>query len=61
VAYPAKDETCPIARVACDKDGFTITLVDGTVHAFARNAEAFKTYGTAERIEKGMDICMDVM
>ncbi len=61
VAYPAKDETCPIASVACDKDSFTITLVDGTVHAFARNAEAFKTYSTAERIEKGMDICMDVM
>ena len=61
VAYPAKDEACPVASVACDKDSFTITLVDGTVHAFARNAEAFKTYGTAERIEKGMDICMDVM
>ena len=58
-AYPAKDgEACAIASVACDKDTFTITLTDGSVHTFAKNDPAFKTYGTAERLEKGMDICM---
>jgi hypothetical protein len=61
VAYPAKDETCPIASVACDKDTFALTLADGTVHTFGRDAEVFKAYGTAERIEKGMDICMNAI
>jgi hypothetical protein len=57
-AYPAKDETCPIASIACDKDSFAITLIDGSVHTFKKDDEAFKTYGTTERLEKGMDICL---
>ncbi len=58
-AYPAKDgEACAIASVACDKDTFTITLTDGSSHTFEKNDPAFKTYGTAERLEKGMDICL---
>ncbi len=59
VAYPAKDgETCPITAVACDEKSFAITLSDGSVHTFKKDDAAFKTYGTAERLEKGMDICM---
>ena len=58
-AYPAKDgETCPITAVACDAESFQITLSDGSVHTFKKDDEAFKTYGTAERLEKGMDICL---
>jgi hypothetical protein len=57
-AYPAKDgETCPITSVACDAESFAITLADGSVHTFKKADEAFKTYGTTERLEKGMDIC----
>ena len=58
VAYPAKDEACAVASVACDKDSFTITLTDGSVHTFKKDDEAFKTFGTTERLEKGMDICL---
>ncbi len=57
VAYPAKDgEACAVAAVACDKDTFTLTLADGSVHTFAKNDPAFATMGTAERLEKGIDI-----
>ena len=59
VAYPAKDgEDCAVAAVSCDKDTFTITLTDGSAHTFKKDDEAFKTMGTAERLEKGMDICL---
>jgi len=59
VAYPSKDgETCPITAVACDEKSFSITLSDGSVHTFKKDDAAFKTYGTTERLEKGMDICM---
>ena len=55
-AYPAKDEVCPIASMACDKDSFTITLTDGSVHTFKKDDAAFATMGTVERLEKGLDI-----
>ena len=53
VAYPAKNEACPIASVACDADTFAITLADGSVHTFEKNDPAFKTVGTAERLANG--------
>lgn len=56
VAYPAKDAPCAVASVACDADSFTLTLTDGSVHTFKKDDEAFKTMGTAERLEKGLDI-----
>ena len=55
-AYPAKDEACPIASMACDKDTFSITLTDGSVHTFRKDDAAFATMGTVERLEKGLDI-----
>ena len=56
VAYPAKDETCPVAKVACDKDRFTLTMTDGRAYTFEKNDPAFATVGTAERLEKGMPL-----
>ena len=56
VAYPAKDEKCPVAAVLCDKDSFTVTLADGKSYTFEKNNPAFKTVGTAERLEKGMPL-----
>ena len=56
VAYPAKDETCPVAKVACDKDTFTLTMTDGRAYTFEKNDPAFATVGTAERLEKGMPL-----
>ena len=55
--YPAKDAVCPICEISCDKDGFAITMVDGTVYTFDKNDPEFKTYGTLERTEKGMVLC----
>ncbi len=54
--YPAKDETCPVAKVACDKDTFTVTMADGKAYTFEKNDPAFGTVGTAERLEKGMPL-----
>ncbi len=56
VAYPAKDETCPVTEVACDKDRFTLTMTDGKTYTFEKNDPAFATVGTAERLEKGMPL-----
>ena len=56
VAYPAKDEICPVQSVACDQDGFTITMANGECYTFDKNDPAFATIGTAERLEKGMPL-----
>ena len=56
VAYPAKDEACPVQSVACDKDSFTVTMANGESYTFAKNDPAFDTIGTAERLEKGMPL-----
>ena len=56
VAYPAKDEECPVRSVSCDKDTFTLTMADGKEYTFRKSDEAFKTIGTAERLEKGMPL-----
>ena len=56
VAYPAKDEVCPVQSVACDQDGFTITMANGECYTFDKNDPAFATIGTAERLEKGMPL-----
>ena len=55
VAYPAKDASCPIASVACDKDTFTLSTVDGKSYTFDKNAPEFKTYSTPERLANGED------
>ncbi len=52
--YPAENETCPVAKISCDKDSFAITMTDGSVHTFKKNDAAFATMGTAERLEKGL-------
>ena len=54
--YPAKNEVCPVASVSCDKDTFSVTMKDGNTFTFDKNDSAFKTFGTLERLEKGMDI-----
>ena len=56
--YPAKDEVCPIAKVACGRDSFTLTMKDGESFSFAKDDPAFAVMGTAERLEKGLDICL---
>jgi hypothetical protein len=56
VAYPAKNEACPIASVACDADTFAITLADGSSHTFEKNDPAFATMGTAERLANGENV-----
>ena len=56
--YPAKDAACPIASVACDSQCFTLAMANGECYTFDKNDPAFKTYGTIERLEKGMDICL---
>ncbi len=56
VAYPAENETCPIASIACDKDTFTVTLTDGKAYIFEKNDPAFRTLGTAERLEKALPL-----
>ena len=58
VAYPAKNAACPIAAVLCDKDSFTLKMENGASYSFDKNDSTFKTYGTLERLEKGMDICL---
>ena len=56
VAYPAKDEACPVASVSCDKDTFSVTMTDGNAYTFEKNDPAFDTVGTAERLEKGLPL-----
>ena len=56
VAYPAKDEACPIASVACDKDTFTIVMADKTEFSFDKNDVAFITRTTEERLAAGEDL-----
>lgn len=56
VAYPAKNAACPVVSVACDSSSFAITMADGKTYSFDKNDPAFKTYGTLERLEKGMNI-----
>ena len=56
VAYPAKDEACPVASVSCDKDTFTVKMTDGNAYTFEKNDPAFVTVGTAERLEKGLSL-----
>ena len=60
VAYPAKDAACPIVSVACDKETFSLGVADGMTYTFDKNDPAFRTFSTVERLEKGMDICMDI-
>jgi hypothetical protein len=56
VAYPAKDEKCPISSVSCTAESFALTMKDGKKYTFDKNDPAFKTYTTPERLEKGMDL-----
>ncbi len=56
VAYPAKNGTCPITALACGKDAFSIVMADGKTYTFEKNDPTFRTFSTAERLEKGMDV-----
>ena len=56
VAYPAKDSSCPIASVACDRDAFTLSMTDKKSYIFDKNAPEFRTYGTLERLANGEDL-----
>ncbi len=56
VAYPAKDEICPIASVFCDAESFAIRMADGKEFSFKKNNSAFKTVGTAERLANGENL-----
>ncbi len=54
VAYPAKDEACPIRSVSCDEATFTIVMDSGEIYRFERNDPVFASYTTQYRIENGI-------
>ncbi len=56
VVYPAKNGVCPIRSVSCDEATFTIVMDGGEACRFEKSNPVFRTYGTLERLENGMDI-----